>query len=220
VFHIRSKKEKIPRFAIRSFNLLDNTVASLPGLSVKYKGKKLDSLTATKICFWNAGSATINSQDIASADPMRIILPKGRKFLFGRVGSQSIAGNNVTVNLSEDNNLTMTFDYLDKNQGAVILILHTGSSKEIIVQRSIKGAFPLSTNTIWPWKWPKNILYLISILLLLFLPMLGLSIFHGFLLLLLWMTFFIFVDEKLCDEKKVPRSLKDFGDMFSENQFV
>src|SRR5258707_12551413 len=74
IFFSLARRARLKRtaWAIRSNNLVRDFAASLPELEILYRHEKVDTLTVTRIAFWNRGMATIDRNDIASADPLRI----------------------------------------------------------------------------------------------------------------------------------------------------
>ncbi|MCK4736873.1 MAG: hypothetical protein KAT65_30755 [Methanophagales archaeon] len=135
----KSKKIKLPYYAVRSVNLVRDMVSSIESLEMLYSGEHIENLTATKIALWNAGHDTINSQDIASAAPLTVHI-KGGKILDAKVDQKNPA-NKFSVDIADDKSYaTIQFDYIDKNEGVVIRLFHTGkSSEDIEINGKIKG---------------------------------------------------------------------------------
>ena len=140
IFFIKSKKIKLPYYAVRSVNLVRDMVSSIESLEMLYSGEHIENLTATKIALWNAGHDTINSQDIASAAPLTVHI-KGGKILDAKVDQTKNPANNFSVDIADDkSSATIQFDYIDKNEGVVIRLFHTGrSSEDIEIRGKIKG---------------------------------------------------------------------------------
>ena len=130
------KREKSPRFAQRSVNLIANATTAYPNLQVHYKGhgQDLDNLSVAIFAFWNAGRETIRGADITSADPLVIRPREGVTLL----GASLIASNNIVSNVKCEYNknhgrVVMTFEYLDQDQGFVVELLHTGRNKDDVM---------------------------------------------------------------------------------------
>jgi len=141
IFYIKSKKVKIPCYAIRSFNIIRDWASRIESLVLLYSNQKIENLTTTKIAIWNAGSDTIRDQDIASADPMKICIKEGNKILDVKTIYEKNPSNQFCCTIAKDqSHVLLNFDYIDKNEGAVIQILHTGqSSEDIEIYGTIKG---------------------------------------------------------------------------------
>jgi hypothetical protein len=149
IFYRKSLKVKEPYYSIWSNNLIQDNVTSMSGLEVSFKGKKVDNLTVSKILFWNDGSDTIEKGDIVSTDPLRI--ESKYRILDAAIIKTNNPSNQVSVLLEKGgSSAKVTFDYLDKNNGALIQIIHTGkSSKDISITGKLKGSvirFYLSKN--------------------------------------------------------------------------
>ena len=140
--YFASTKKKLPRYAIRSANLVEGSVTRIKSLEMLYGGQKIENLTATRIALWNAGRETIQGSDIARADPLRITSEADMKILSAEVMEQKNPANQFSVSVSGDQNCAeLSFDYLDKNEGAVLQLLHSGTRwSKIEVQGRIKGA--------------------------------------------------------------------------------
>ncbi|WP_139195558.1 hypothetical protein [Halomonas daqiaonensis] len=71
-FYLQSKREKRPVFNVRTFPLIQNSLGTVPELSIAFKNKPVKTLSLTRLAFWNSGSETITKDDIVGADPLRI----------------------------------------------------------------------------------------------------------------------------------------------------
>ena len=142
IIYIKVKNVKSPCYAVQSRNIVRDFVSKIDTLEMLYSGKPIENLTATKIAFWNAGRDTINSQDIASTDPLTVHVKKGCKILDTKVLYMKNLVNRFSITTADDlSNITLNFEYLDKEEGAIIQILHTGkSSEDIEIRGTIKGA--------------------------------------------------------------------------------
>lgn len=135
---------KEPIYAIQSTNLIQDFTSRFEALEIKYAGKQISNFTSTKVVFWNNGKDTINGADIVSAEPLIIRVKDGYKILDSNVlhPKKEYNPNQFSIKPSEDgSHVLIQFDYLDKGQGGVIQLLHTGeSSDDVEVCGTIKGA--------------------------------------------------------------------------------
>src|SRR5258708_33075831 len=69
----RRARLKIPSWSSRSTNLVRGFASNLPGLAIFFRNEIVETLTVTRIAFWNRGMATIDRNDIAPSDPVRIV---------------------------------------------------------------------------------------------------------------------------------------------------
>ena len=99
-------------------------------MTVNYKEEKVENFTVSKILFYNRGRETINKQDITTISPLRVS-SGNYHILDASILQVNKTSNNFKINLDrEKENVYLDFDYLDKNQGAVIQVVHTGLSSD------------------------------------------------------------------------------------------
>jgi hypothetical protein len=140
-FYRKSLRIKEPCWAIRSNNLVQGYSAQLEDLKIRYNNVNVENLTISRILFWNNGAQTIDKVDLDTVNHLRINCIGGIKLLDVKI----LTTNNQSCQFTAaiDNNKTnalLYFDYLDKNQGAIIQIVHSGmSSKDLTILGDIKG---------------------------------------------------------------------------------
>jgi hypothetical protein len=141
VFFLKSRRIKRPIYTIRSVHLIRDVSDRVDFLEIKYAGERIPNLTSSKITLWNQGRETIEGSDIAQADPLSIRTAKGLKILEARVLQSVNAANRLDVSKNvDDSGASIRFDFLDYGEGAVIQVLHTGSSSsDLSVTGTIKG---------------------------------------------------------------------------------
>jgi len=138
--YLKSRKRKKPVFDKRSINVISDTIRNLGDIDVKYKGDEIDNLTVTKVAFWNNGNETINENDQAPTDKLRISLGEDFIVLESEILFQSSKSNNFQVTNST-NYISISFDYLDPKQGCIIKLIHTGrSSSDVSLLGTFKGS--------------------------------------------------------------------------------
>jgi len=139
-FYRKSLRLKEPRWAITSNNLIRGYSSKLNELDILYKDHKVENLTISKILFWNRGRDTINRQDIATAEPLVIKSTEEVEILDAKILSNNNESSQISAELENSQQSYLIFDYLDYDQGAIIQIVHTGtSSKDIFVSGKIKS---------------------------------------------------------------------------------
>jgi len=151
-FYYKSKREKSPCWAIKSNNLISGFESELPDLQILYKAKNLKNLTISKILFWNDGAETINEKDLETINPLRIISRENIKLLDVKILESNNNSSQITTTFDENNNcINLLFDYLDKNQGCVIQVIHTGlSSNDLCIVGDIKGVLSFNKKGAYP----------------------------------------------------------------------
>jgi hypothetical protein len=142
VFYLKSRRIKRISYAVRSFNLIDDSVSSLPGFAASYNGNEFDNLTALKILFWNSGSELLSGNDIASSDPVRLEFPQDVTVLDAKVSLSSNTANLAEVIIDSDskNRCVINFDFLSEREGFILSVLSTGKPESNpVVEGTIKG---------------------------------------------------------------------------------
>lgn len=147
-------------------------------------------------------------------------------FLFPRVISQLIPANSVATTIDDENNKTvsLSFDFLDKGQGAVLVLLHTGmSSNDVELHGIIKGGKKIVRIFVKPRERVRYVfLLLIGVVFGFFLVIMeqwfGLR--YSKPLVLALFIFGYFLTDILSRTKTIPSSLKAFVDPFSKSEFA
>jgi len=129
-FYLKSKKEKVPRYAMISNNIIRDLPA-MEELRVTYRGQNVENFTVTRVMFWNEGRETIRDNDIA--DPLTIRPKKGDyKILDARKTEDNNKPSRLDVSMTDDGLARCTFHYVDKDQGCIIQVSHTGKESDDI----------------------------------------------------------------------------------------
>jgi len=140
-FYFRSKKSRIPTYAVRTINLVSSNISKINILDILYSGEKINNLSISKVALWNDGKETINSTDIAPLKPIKIMINDKYDILDATILFQKNDGNNFILNLATDKkSVDITFDYFDYKDGIVLQIFHTGNSNEYVrIEGGIKS---------------------------------------------------------------------------------
>ena len=137
-------KRKRPIYVIRSNNIFSGLEHTIPDVEVKFPGygSPLKALTVTKVALWNAGTETINRQDVVKDNPLSLRAKSGVVILSVSVLERTMVFNKLECGLNrERTEATITFDFLDHNDGALIQIFHSGTGNDDIeLEGTIKGA--------------------------------------------------------------------------------
>ncbi|WP_247152598.1 hypothetical protein [Escherichia coli] len=117
-----------------SDSLLPNQVEIL------YEGETVNKLASSTFVIWNSGNKIITKNSLTTIDPLRIEAINDVKILRHEI----IRLNNHTCNISThiDENKTsilLSFDFLEKNDGVRIKILHTGNDSDINLVGKVIG---------------------------------------------------------------------------------
>lgn len=142
LFYRRSRRIRLPSWAIKTSNLVSGYAAKLREFQIIYRGQNVENLSISKVIFWNRGGETINRIDIADTDPLRICAVGDAVLLHVKVLQANNTASAFSVSLSDDRQAAyIDFEYLDRAQGAVVQVVHSGtSSKDLQLLGSIKGS--------------------------------------------------------------------------------
>lgn len=134
----RSMPQKVLKFYIINNELITSNKTILTKLDILYNGTPVNNLTVTKIVFWNNAFPTINAIDIVKASPLLISAKEGSLLDVSIInGHQS--SNCITTTDIKDNKSSISFDYLDRKEGGIVQIIHTGNSYDISLSGKLKG---------------------------------------------------------------------------------
>lgn len=140
VLYWRSRKEKVPVFNIRHFILIRAKQIALPGLRITHDGHELADLTLTRFALWNRGRATVNRNDVAPIDPLRLQVPSECRIIHSAIEYTSTPANNFRICISQDRTrVDIEFDFFHTNEGCTLAVYHTASGRDLTLQGTIKG---------------------------------------------------------------------------------
>jgi hypothetical protein len=122
------------------------TLISAPAderIAVLYMGVAVSRVTQTFVWLWREGRGTVNGDDVAASDPITLRIVGDGTMLTATLIAQTKTTNEVAVAFDPDHpeaGARVTFDYLEPRQGAVMEVLHTGESSDLVEPaRTIKG---------------------------------------------------------------------------------
>jgi len=95
---------------------------------VYFDGKEVPRLSLSEIVMWNAGKAPLRGSDISRLDPIALSFGSDGEILKANIEKRSRSANSLKLHLIEDekDKLSISFEFLDRNDGAYILVLHSG----------------------------------------------------------------------------------------------
>ena len=144
IFYVKGKKEKTPIYMCKNISIIGNEYSIL-GEEVKiyYKDRAVEKLSLCDITVRNVGDAAIRRQDIASSDLPRISFDEGVNILSCKVKHVTRVPIGFEISKVESNQAEFSFEFLDKNDGALIEIIHDGpASIAPKLSGTIIGALP------------------------------------------------------------------------------
>ena len=132
----------IKLYLMRTDILIQDNISTISGLKIMYDDCVIANLSTTTIAFWNNGSETIDDRDRVISNPLRISTSKTARVLNAKIIFTNNQSNHLSVETDDEgNNIYLLFDYLDKDQGGIIQVIHTGkSSRDLSITGDVKGA--------------------------------------------------------------------------------
>lgn len=140
IFYYNSLRIKKPVFSKQTFRLVNNKLSTIKNIEIKYNDLLLTNLSLTKIAIWNSGKESIRKSDIAENDLLRILSTDKNIIYDCEIINQNDV-NNIKVTKENEKLISITFDFLDFNEGFILNIYHSGNfSNDLIVKGTLIGA--------------------------------------------------------------------------------
>lgn len=142
------KKRQKPCFAMRSNNIVSDYKSLFSPIKITHNGSEIDSLTVTRVAFWNGGRKAFGKKDIAEEDPYTFSMREGNEILDKPEIINMTGKRNVKI--KGDQKIRIDFDFLEKNEYVVIQVLHTGkTSDDLIFEGKTKDVKNLNLSGAW-----------------------------------------------------------------------
>lgn len=141
VFYYKARKVKRLKVEKKSFLVYSNFLAKVPRVKILYDLNEVKQLSITQIAIYNCGDLTIEDSDIVPLDPICIeSIDESISILNIEVTQSNEHSNNFKLKKLNDNKFILLFDYIDKNEGILLNVVHTGATeKDIVVKGKLKG---------------------------------------------------------------------------------
>ena len=141
IFFIKSRRKKSFIYYLRNDSLIKDFIQKIEGLNISYSGKNINTLTVTKIVFWNNGTDTIIRNDVPNNNIFSITIENDFDILDASIIQIVNQSNDVKISSSSNSKIiNIDFDYFDKNEGFVLQLFHNGlDSDNIKINGAIKG---------------------------------------------------------------------------------
>ncbi len=143
VFYLKGKERKEFSYCLRSRTLIRKKKAKFEKLSIDYGGKKIDDLCVSNFTIWNSGNKTLNASDMVASKELTITAIDDSRILDVEILKCSEETNKFSTQLLDEHTLKILFDYVDKMEGVVIQIIHTGTNVSLEIDCKIKGGQPV-----------------------------------------------------------------------------
>lgn len=131
VFYLKSKKDKILKYDIRTFNIIKNNINNYELLRIEYDAHKIENLSISKVAIWNAGKDSVRNADIPKSNPISINAADGI-ILNSNVITQNNNSNMFSCAISDDkHSAIINFEFIDYDNAAIVEVLHTSANVSV-----------------------------------------------------------------------------------------
>jgi hypothetical protein len=142
----KSIKEPIACYSINSMNVIDadrsaSSIGKKLTLNYEDEDKPVSRLCAANITFWNGGNLLLERETLLQSHPLRISLKSGEILEATIVTNPNSECDCriLSAPVNYPNSVPLDFKFLDRGNGIVVRVLHTGLSSEIEVVGKLKG---------------------------------------------------------------------------------
>lgn len=143
IFYFWPRKQTRLSYVHLGEHVLGSASDTLPSaIVVQYNGISIPRLTKSILIFWNSGENTVKGEDIVAKDPLRVHVGDDGQILSAVILKSSRAVNDFSILKTPDiaaNEITFDFSFLDKDDGAVVEILHTSTDRKPRIRGTLKG---------------------------------------------------------------------------------
>lgn len=112
-------------------------------LLITYDTREIENLCISTFTLWNSGNRTISSQDMVKTKEISVCLANNAKILDVEIIKVVETTNQFRIEKIDDSMVKIIFDYIDKKEGLVFQIMHTGSEEDVLIDCKIKGGKPI-----------------------------------------------------------------------------
>ena len=123
-------------------NIINGGSSDLPGgLQIRFEDKILQNLSVSQIIIWNGGSASVRGTDLIASDPLSMKFGKEAEVIKLSVEKTTRPALVISSVVNEKSNtfIDLGFNFLDRDDGFLLKVWHTGLSTKPIVRGTIVG---------------------------------------------------------------------------------
>ena len=137
---IKSREKKQISYLINTYKIINAGENVIPKIEILYDGKYIRDLTVSRLVIWNSGNKLLNGDDIVDTKQLSVVAESDKvDILDVSIVKYNEEANKFRVDMRDSHHAEIKFDYVDKRDGIVIQILHTGSYDDIFIRGKIKG---------------------------------------------------------------------------------
>lgn len=140
ITYYKSNRKKELSCYFKTNKIIQAGKTLIPKLDLKYNGEEIEDLSITKIAIWSSGNELINKNDVVDKKPLTIKSASPEtKILDGDIVSQSETINEFQIVEKNNTEIVIDFSYVEKADGVVIQVMHSGNLEDLNVEGKIKG---------------------------------------------------------------------------------
>lgn len=139
----KNKERKEISYCLKSNHLIRKKKSKFEKISISYDGKRVEDLCVSKFTIWNSGNRTLNCSDIVESKELTISTSQNNIILDVEIIVCSEETNKFSVETIDETTIKINFDYVDKKDGTIVQIIHTGTDSDIQIDCKIKGGKPI-----------------------------------------------------------------------------
>ena len=137
-FVVARRSRQLPdlRHAIEYDIILDPNDRLLDhGLAMTIGNRTINSISRSRVAFWNHRGDTVRGADMVESDPLRIQFAKDCDALQVRTLSISRpqTGFTATIDSTDEASVDLNFDFLDAGDGAIFEVIYQGTEKPTVL---------------------------------------------------------------------------------------
>lgn len=104
-------------------------------------GEDVPQVTGQRFVFWNSGNTTLLGSQVVASAPFCIDLSGRGKMLSAEIVTVTREVNEATCVIlsSSPNQIILNYDFLDRNDGFVVDVMHSGSANNLMVKGTLRS---------------------------------------------------------------------------------
>lgn len=140
--HINAEKKEFS-YSRKFHSLIHKKKGKFEKLSISYDGREIEDLCVSRFTIWNSGNKTLSARDMVDSKELTITALDGNRILDVEIVACSEVTNDFRVQVINEHIVRIVYDYVDKKEGVVIQVIHTGTEDSLTIDCKIKGGRPI-----------------------------------------------------------------------------
>lgn len=139
VFYFKGKEKKELSYFQDTKSLIYKKRSNIDKLLVTYNGESVESLCTSVFTIWNSGNRTLNKADMVDTKELTVSARNDCRILDYGIVKCSEDTNDFVLQVINEQEVKILFDYIDRNEGVKIQLIHTGTKNDLDIGCKIKG---------------------------------------------------------------------------------